>query len=289
MLICSIVAYVALLIYIVYNIITCYHIKKERCILFSGSMGSGKTLTAVRMCKRLVIYQYLVQLWNIVRHPFKTRFHRIYVYSNIPLSWRNYRHLETEHIKREKPLPEGTIVLIDEIGGTLANQYSYESQVTTEILSNFVRFMRHWFDGFLICTDQTSDSVPKAVRDRIGTEYYLSKCRWWFFLWKKIDIVPVLHIGCDTQNNIEHETTTQAIKVPFTIVGIPFKAYNSRCYKETYTQGFVFSKEDDIPYNKKKLTTRLYNDIEPTLEESNLMKKDKRQAKRNLLGRKMEF
>lgn len=277
-----------LLPFIIYIIVKLksYNIKLERCILFTGSMGSGKTLTAVNTAIRMRGYQNYVQLRKKIRHPFKYKWHPIYIYSNIPLKPKYYRPLDATHILKKKPMEEGSIVLIDEIGGTLADQYSWQSYCLTLYLSQFVRFSRHWFDGFIVLTDQTSDSVPKAVRDRVACEYHLSNCRTFLFKWKKIDIVPVQHITSETEQVEQHEQEDNSrFKSEYLLTKIPKGIYESRCYRYTYEKGFVFDSKEDIKDNGL-LFTRLYLDINPNKEMEKLFKEDKKKLTQQILSQK---
>lgn len=276
---------IAVIVIYVLQQVKAYKIPKERCIAFVGSMGSGKTVTAVSICLALTGVINFKEVLKKIIHPIKHKCQWATIYSNIPLKVNCYRPLLPEHITKDRALPENAILLIDEIGGTLADQWSFKSDVLTMMLAEFFRFSRHWFNGYIIVTDQTAGQIPKPVRDRCAKRYHLSNCRTSITLQKKIDITPIMCIDDDVcENQQKTQKPGESFKKEYILVPLKtFKYYESRCYRETYYKGFVFSQEDNIC--DTPLSTRLYLDIEPDKELVMLAKNDRKELIKRVYGK----
>lgn len=221
-------------------------------LAFVGTMGSGKTFLATRealaayrkvklthiFCKYLYIPRFFFPTWK--RKPT--------MYSNIPIRISTFgkkkycRVFLKDHIMRKKLLPEGAVVVIDEIG-QIASQWDYENPFVREQLADLTRFFRHWVDGRMFVTDQSSDNIVKAVRCRLGLIYHLNDFHRWLKIlpFFKVDTTPLLMVE-DSQKEIDVEVEERRY-----FFGIfhyrwfqklfKLKRYDSRCYSEIYRQG----------------------------------------------------
>lgn len=219
---------------------------------FVGTMGSGKTYLATREAvaayRRVRLIHIFSKYLFLPRFFFPTWKRKPTMYSNIPVKIsyfgkRKYcRVLLKEHIMREKLLPEGAVVVIDEIG-QIASQWDYENPIVREQLADFVRFYRHWIDGRMFVTDQSSDNIVKAVRCRLGLIYHLNDFHRWMILtpFFKVDVTPLMMVE-DSQKEVNVEMDDRSY-----FFGImhyrwfqklfKLKRYDSRCYSEIYRQG----------------------------------------------------
>lgn len=268
---------------VAFKFMKAYKIKLERVIMFTGTMGSGKTLCATNKDFSLRSKVMLELFWTRLKSyliPWKKKLpknDKVYVYSNIPLRSKYYIPLESDHLLRKKEMYQNCIILIDEFG-SFCNQYDWSNPYIIEQLTSFVRFSRHWLNAYLLITDQTSDSIPKQVRDRLSSEYHLARCRSWLFRYKVIDVYPVQHITDDSSNVVQVDQDN----IPYLIFRFKAKKclYDTRCYSETYYKGFVFEREKD---DSKNLKTRYLLDFEPNAEFLKKYKQDKRDAKHSVL------
>lgn len=243
-------------------------------LAFVGTMGSGKTFLAVREALRaykkvklkrifgkiFLIYRLFEPNWN--RKPV--------IYSNFPIRVRRFgspdrRYCEVfkkEHILRRELLPDGAITVLDEIG-QFASQWDYENPYVREQLADFTRFYRHWIDGRMIVTDQSSDNIVKVVRCRLGIIYHLNDFHRWlkvmpFF---KVDVTPLLCIEDSKQEtSIEVDSRSYFFGIlHYKILSrlLNLNRYNTRCYSRIYREGASRSAD---PYDKS-LKTRYLIDI----------------------------
>lgn len=246
-----------LIIFIVLAVIILWqYFKQEKLpnntiLAFVGTMGSGKTFLAVREGLRAYKRQKLTHVFCKILpflRPFFPRWKRKpYLYSNIPIRIKLFgkkkycRVLRKEHILRQKLLPEGSIVVIDEIG-QFASQWDYDNPYVKEQLADLTRFFRHWVDGRMFVTDQSSDNIVKAVRCRLGLVYHLNDFHRWFMLpFFKVDATPLLMVE-DSQKEIDIERDQKTyffgvLHYRWVQKLLKLEKYNSRCYSRIYAEG----------------------------------------------------
>lgn len=264
---------------------------------FVGTMGSGKTFLAVRDACRAYKKQMMAYVYGKIFLPYRF-FNRKWnrkpvMYSNIPIRVKLFGRnrycnvLTKEHILRQEPLPEGAITVIDEIG-QFASQWEYENPFIREQLADFTRFYRHWIDGRMFVTDQSSDNIVKVVRCRLGVIYHLNDFRRWFCLpFFKVDVTPLLMVE-DSQKELDVEFDDRRYFFGVLhyrwfqrITGLA--RYNDRCYSEIYRKG---ASRIAKPYDRS-LKTRYLMDISVSYNESKDYKRD-RQKYRDALYQPMK-
>lgn len=295
---------VILTVLVILQYVKSFKIKRECVILFTGTMGSGKSLLGVRQTLANRNYQDLKRMLSnaaVILNPgrvFANLFrkkknrkplHKInrakpLVFSNIPIRSKYYRPLTSEMLLKKEALPENCCIFCDEFGSTIASQYDWEDVVVREELTAFFRYCRHWLNALIVITDQTSSSIPKMVRERVSGEYHLSKFRKWAYFFYKIDVYPVLHITDDTTNTID---TTEPESVPYLFGFLGKPKYNSRCFVETYQKGFVYSAEENEV--EDPLNSRLLLDATGTPDQIQAFKRDKKAAKQEIYSRTLSL
>ena len=208
--------------------------------VFSGTPGSGKTLTAVQ--KAVNEYKISHFLWKITpnRNPAKEPI----LYSNIPICLKRKGKniiklstaLEREHLRMEKPLTENCIVLIDELS-TMADQHQYDDPNICERLGKFFKFYRHFTGkGHLYITEQAPSCITKPIRDKLGE---IVICRGMRRMW---GFMPFAIVKCGvyqvTNGEIDETAEMHIEQSKHIIYYLPYfskgKLYNSRCYKHLY-------------------------------------------------------
>ena len=269
-------------------------------LAFVGTMGSGKTYLVIREALKAYRKQKKIHFFCKYLPPLRFFFHKWhvvpYIYSNIPIrTGRNKycRVLRKEHILRERLLPEGAIVVIDEIG-QFASQWDYDNPYVKEQLADLTRFFRHWVDGRMFVTDQSSDNIVKVVRCRLGIIYHLNDFRRWLVVlpFFKVDCTPLLMVE-DSQKELDVEI--EGRKYFFGILWyrwlqklFKLDKYNSRCYSLIYAEGATMM---PTPYDST-LKTRYLIDISVGKAESKDYKDNRQKYKAALYspagGRKKE-
>jgi len=231
-------------------------------ICLTGGLGTGKTLIAVNQAireyrKRLLMWK--LGLYN-KRKGLKIikRAEMPKLYSNIPIllkrpiyiskkliPHREYfsEVLTYEHILLLNKIPEYSVILIDEVG-QVADQYQYDNPFIMQNLQQFIRYFRHFVDGKLILTDQSSSNIVVAIRRRINKIYNLHdfKRNWFFFYKVKVQELFITEdIMSTAEQNINKEyeffyglLSLKWLKFLDITRLWTYKKYDSRCYSVMY-------------------------------------------------------
>lgn len=237
-------------LYFVYQIDT-----RDTLIAFTGGLGSGKTFwsvkTALQALRRARIRWRVLRFFRLNKGTPKPQ-----LYSSIPvrISRREMsRVLTPEILLLQEPIPEYSIVLIDEIGG-FCSQFDYQIK-NVEYFDDFIRYFRHYIGGKIIVNDQCSENILLQVRRRLNTVYNLMRCRMWGIPYgqKFFATVRVRNISISEEiKTIEEGHTEESHQIAFGFV--PWRrAYATRCYRPRYEDlGEEYSEERYT----KELTTK---------------------------------
>jgi hypothetical protein len=224
-------------------------------VAFTGGLGSGKTLLAVRhaiQSYRRSVRQYYIERWVPILNLLPKKYKEMpQFYSNIPVrvGWfwygkRMARQLTYEHLTLQSRIEEYSTLLIDELG-QFANQYEYDNPFVQQYIQEFVRFFRHYVDGRMFITDQSSSNIVVSIRRRINQIYNLSNFRKILFFYKVN--VSEIHITEDLLN-IQDSLTPDAEQPYFFGTMLPnflrsllrvLPRYDSRCYSINYLAPFL--------------------------------------------------
>lgn len=151
---------------------------------FTGGVGAGKTFCAEKAGSK----DYSrVLLGYCIRKPFLKLFKRppelipLYL-TNIPVKlkmlhraiwWLTGNGIQTfsaklkaEHLLLQEHIPEQSVILVDEFSATLT-QFDFRSP-NVDVLDEFFRWCRHYFNGSIIITDQCSENIVLQVRRRFN-------------------------------------------------------------------------------------------------------------------------
>lgn len=253
--------------YIIYKFIRAKRIPHDTVLAFTGGLGTGKTLIAVNSALRT--YKKTLLLWRLgfYNKDIKSKFlffKRKYfvpmplLYSNIPIRIRRpffisnkrivHKYffssvLTYEHIILDERIIEYSVILIDELG-QIADQYKYDNPFVMQSIQNFIRFYRHFVDGRLFVTDQSSSNIVVAIRRRLNVIYNLHEFRR-FFIFFYIVKVSTIFIAEDMLSFADVKSDTD---FDYFIGFLPFKffkfldifrlftykKYESRVYKPLY-------------------------------------------------------
>lgn len=244
---------VAVLIFYVVMRIFSKKIPNNTALGFTGALGSGKTYIgvhqAIKHYKKIKLIMFLNRLL-----PSKLRFmdvkNKPVLYSNIPIYlgkrfiffgpglWSSV--LTYDHLTGITKIPEYSTIFVDEFG-QFASQYDYDNPFVMQYLQKFLRLFRHWTDGKLIFTDQSSSNIVKALRTRLNQIYHLSDFRRFGLFFYKVNVQELQYL----EEGVQTITTQEEIQeLPYFFGYLPFKylkflnpfkkRYDSRCYSITY-------------------------------------------------------
>jgi len=218
---------------------------------FTGGLGSGKSYLAVRESikyyKRLKRSIFIGRLIPIINKKYKNM-NPLY-YSNIPVyigrlwwffgipQWSVM--LDWKHLTLENTINEYSAVFIDELG-SIASQYDYDHPLVMTKLKEFIRFFRHYIDGRLFVTEQSSSDILVHIRRRVNQFYHLSDFKKILFTFFHVNVQEV-HITEDIvqikdTENIEEKPYFFGFMPPRFIYNLGLKKYNydTRCYSINY-------------------------------------------------------
>lgn len=263
---------------ILYLIFKPYFIHYTNTLCLTGEMGAGKTYKGVDVVvheiKKRIFLTKLHNLWirflnKIIKHhnikvvkkagKNPKRIGRTWneneeqdlprVLSNIPICIKGGKHpiwsnvIEKEMLTFERlegeivKLPLNSIIFLDELP-QLVDQFNWDLPKVQENLNEFITFIRHYFNGFLVVTAQSIDQVVKPLRQKMNTFYYLMNWRKFLFFFYKVDVCQFM-----TTELVTNFTETFIEDNTKTVYGILHKhRYNSRCYAPRY---------EDLPNNIK--------------------------------------
>lgn len=179
---------------IIYKIIKPYFIKYDSTIFITGGLGSGKTLTSVKIAiiqirkalnnyywknKLNKITNFIIELRNKNRKKRnkalleqREELKRPFIYSNVPIHykrhiWSKKREwsvvLDEYHLTLLKEINENSIVLIDEFP-QIVNQFNWNQKLIQRNLNEFITFFRQYFNGILIINAQATADIVAQVR-----------------------------------------------------------------------------------------------------------------------------
>ena len=266
---------IALAIYCLIKYCKSYKVPDETLVAFTGTMGSGKTYNAVNKAVKHYKHQRLLyKLSRII--PIRKWKIKPHVYSNIPIRMCKNEWAETltsEHLLMLDSLPEGAIVVIDEIG-QFASQWEFDNPLVMEQTQTLVRFFRHFTNGHIYITDQSVDNIVKPIRSRMGVIYQLHDFRrlLGFLPFFVCEVLPLYMVDSDSTLS----TSNGDINDPLYIMGfLPYRwmhiqRYDSRAYSDIYIKGATRI------YQPDGYKTRYLIDLQTTPEERKLYKNDRR-------------
>jgi hypothetical protein len=233
-----IIGLIILTVFVLLNYFTQKRLPKNTLVGFTGSLGSGKTYLGVREALKHYKHTRMLITFGIIKTKVKPQF-----LSNIPIRIGKNKWTEIltyEHLTGITAIPEYSTLFIDEFG-QFASQYDFDNPFVMQYLQKFLRLFRHWTDGKLIFTDQSSSNIVKALRTRMNQVYHLSDFRRTLIFFFRVN-VQELHFVEDGIQSIT--TQTEMSDLPFFFGYLPFKyltflnptkkKYDSRCYSITY-------------------------------------------------------
>lgn len=239
---------------------------KDTITCFTGGVGSGKSFCATKAASReytraLLVYAIRKPFYRLLkRDPEKQPL----LLTNTPVylkrrqrlllwitgngapkySWR----LTPDHLMLKAKIPEGSVILIDEFSATLT-QFDFKSP-NVEILDEFVRWCRHYFNGRIIICDQCSENIVLQVRRRFNLVHNTLRTRSFPFgrskIFGKFNLFSLVSyrliyiseeikdVGKADEKGSETESKEIGIRWAFYFLPFWRKLYETRAYKHRY-------------------------------------------------------
>lgn len=189
-------------IFILYLIIKPYVIRHDTVALYTGGLGSGKTLVGVTDALRLLRRNRLKVWWHNLWH--KTKKEKPLLYSSIPIRISKKEmsiDLKTEHILLTERVNEKSVVFIDEVGLFLNSFVTVLSNKNVKTVEEFATLYRHYTKGgYLVMTTQSTAKCSYVIRYCCNEAYVLSD----------FNTIPLVHLIY--WHKVRHITLTDDIK-----------------------------------------------------------------------------
>lgn len=240
---CSIVAIVIFL----YWFLKPYFLRYDNSILFTGGIGSGKSLNSVKTALKL----YKKQTSKV---RFKNFLHKLKnepvedmpkLYSNMPIKLgKTYCcKLTKEILTLKERIPQYSVVVIDELSA-MVNQYNRNEEEVKYHLNEFIQFFRHYVGGYLIVNAQAESEIVKQVRTKLNSYFWCFDFQKFLFFFYR---VRILHCQI-TENTTSLSSEFIEDNTKWTY-GILTKLYDSRYLSERYKK---IDKINDLETFKSK-------------------------------------
>ena len=237
-----------ILAFVLYKLIKPYFIKYDTTLLFTGGLGSGKSLSSVKTA--LCLYKRAVSKWKwkCFKIKFCNRFKKVenrrplpdkpLLISNVPVCIRGKSRkrkavyscsLTREILTLRVRIPEASIVLIDELP-LLVNQFNWNQKEVKSNLNEFIALFRHYVGGYLIVNGQAESEIVKQIRAKLNSGY------WCFHFQKFLCFYRYKVIHYMVSENMQSSATDFVEdSIKFTYGILPFrKIYDSRYMSERY-------------------------------------------------------
>lgn len=233
---------VGLIVFFIYKVLKPYFIKYDTTILFTGGLGSGKTLNSVKLA--VTLYRKILFKWKL--NCFKLKllnklFKKNYVLpekpeliSNIPICLNTKEAIYSKQVTKamltlKEKIPEYSVVLLDELP-LLVNQFNWNQEEVKYYLCEFIALFRHYIGGYLVCNGQSESEIVKQVRAKLNVGYWCFNFQVLFKFFYRYKVIQ-FRISENMQTNL-NEFVEENTKYTYGI--LPRKLYKSRCYQYRY-------------------------------------------------------
>lgn len=226
-------------------------ITHDSTVLFTGGLGSGKSLNSVKVaikayrkslrtwkwsCTKIKIARWLFPKRGKVLFPERPVFK-----SNMPVRIRThwlkgfndparYEYcsiLTRSDLMLETRIPVGSVVLLDELPQFI-NQFQWEA--AQGVLNEFITFFRHYVNGLLVCNAQSLDEVECHIRRKLSAYYYCFDFQPILGLFYRCHILKC-RVG-DAAVSLTNEYVDENAKWHYGL--LLFKPYDSRYLRHRY-------------------------------------------------------
>lgn len=229
---------IAILVFILFLIIRPYVQKYDSVLLYTGGLGSGKSLVSSGMATRLLRKNRAKVRWHNFKQRFKRRSQRNYkplplLYSSIPIriskkEWSTI--LDPETLLLGKGVVEKSVIFIDEV--SLYIDQMTTKYVNSDNLEEFITLARHYTKGgYVVLNSQSSNKCNFHIRYCVNNIINLFDFNKFLFLyWVKVRNIS----NAEDITTIEEGNKEDNYSVLFGLLPIFTKRYDTYCYSERY-------------------------------------------------------
>lgn len=253
-----------LAVYLLYKWLKPYFIKYDTTLLFTGGLGSGKSLSSVKTAVTLYKKTLNSWRWKCLKIKIKNRIRKWrkkdlielpskpVLLSNVPilLGKKKKKEIYSCQLTREiltlrERVPEYSVVLIDELP-LLVNQFNWNQEEVKSNLNEFIALFRHYIGGYLIVNGQAESEIVKQVRAKLNSGYWCFDFQkfWIFYRYKVIH-----YMVSENQTASSTEFLDDSVKFTYGILPLK-KIYDSRYMSERYKR--VKKNYDPVRYSSLK-------------------------------------
>lgn len=257
------------LIVILWKILKPYVIRYDTTILFTGGLGSGKTLESVKKAIVLTrknrffkytLANFIINIKNNYRRIKGKKYIKCFwkcrkcvkpvkkqeklkkkplLYSNIPVHFRSHIFgfkkewatvLDIEHIMLLKEINEYSVVFIDEFPQFIS-QFEWDIDLVQKNCNEFITYFRHYIGGYFITNAQSEDEIECHFRRKLNIGI------WCFDFKKHLFGLFYTNRMCDfmLSENVQTMSTTYIEENTRLHFGLFARGtYDSRCYSPRY-------------------------------------------------------
>lgn len=248
-------------------ILILFHKKKEDIVLlFTGGLGSGKTLNADNRKNKFIRDSYKYNKKHKLPTPV--------VYSNIPMYYKLKRFgkrykaipLTCEMLMLQQYMLPNNITFIDEFSAVISQfEFDPKKNFSVRTLDEHIRFWRHYHGNksHLILTDQCSNNIILQLRRRTNKAINCIRTRFFFGILAITDyrniviseeiktFEEVTKDSADTDDHIERFVTWHLPKFIHKLFNIPY-SYDDRTFSIRYELAFEKELGYKLHYNPLK-------------------------------------
>lgn len=228
---------VALVCYLLWIwIVKPYTMKQDNILLFTGGLGSGKSVFST--AKASFLYGRCLATWRwrkfkakIKRQPVPERPR---LYSNIPLQYRKgkYAHQLTEDILLgHVRIPPLSVCHIDEVATWLSQMAIRNPNLSDAEI--FASLYRHFtLGGYLVMNTQSSNKINFVYRYCANSCYNLMYFRhFWKIYWVR---VRNINISDDVKQIDENTVTEKDMRRTFGMFPLRYRRYDTYAFSDLY-------------------------------------------------------
>lgn len=240
-----------LIIFIIFIFVKPYFINYDTVILFTGGLGSGKSLVSSGIALKLLrrnrfkVWWYNLWFWHKEKKP-KPR-----LYSSIPFrisrkEWAT--QLTAGHLLMTAHIDPMSVVFVDEISLFL-DQMTIKFPAS-ENVEEFATLFRHYTKGgYLVMNTQNSNKVNFHFRYCVNEALNLMHFKKWLPFLPLFYTVRVRNISlADDIKTVEQGNKEDNMRIMFGLMPLFLKHYDTHCFSERYRT---------VPCRKEKIYTKL--------------------------------
>lgn len=231
-----------------------YIIHYDTVLLFTGGLGSGKSLLSSEYALKLLRKnRFKVWLHNLMPWNWHKKKPRPLLYSSIPfrVSRKEWAiRLTPDHLLLQKAMVEKSVCYLDELD-SFANQFDFKLDPILNNFNEYCRLFRHYTrGGYLVTNTQASDNCVLQIRRRINTCLNLMhfKKHFWIFYTVKIRNISLT----EELKTVEEGQAEDNMDTKFGILPIFCRHYDTYCYSDRYAT---------VPFEAEERYTQLKTNV----------------------------